>query len=329
MRGDYLGLVEAAYDLELAQPQWLRRLAHHARSVVEGASFAIAYTIDVSDGRLQGYSKVEGVRVPSGFVEAMDAQRATDEQGVANLVLGTWRQRVATMTQLMGHGEPQRNRLTGPILRLGGIEEMLACVGLDAEGRGVALSTDLPKPTRLSPSVRARWQLVTVHLAAACRLRRRFALGGSEESVLSPGGRMLHAEGEAAARDARERLREAVVSRDRARTRRMRADPGPALAMWDGLVAGRWTLIDRFESDGRRYVVAHRNETDPAGPPRLTRRERQVVSHLLQGDSLKVTAYALGVAQSTVSEARARALLKLGVRTLADLALLAGTVARP
>jgi FixJ family two-component response regulator len=80
----------------------------------------------------------------------------------------------------------------------------------------------------------------------------------------------------------------------------VRSDPEAALALWAGLVAGRWSLADCFERDGRRFIVARRNGTNPHGPQALTRHERQVLSHRLQGDSLKVTAYALGIAESTV-----------------------------
>ncbi|HEX8795216.1 MAG TPA: LuxR C-terminal-related transcriptional regulator [Polyangiaceae bacterium] len=262
------------------------------------------------------------MQIPDGLIEALGAWRANNEQAVTKAFhLNVRRQKVATVSELVH--EPQGHPLSGPILSRWRIGDALGCVALDAEGRGVIVSTDLPRLSRLSRSARTSWQLAAVHIAAAHRLRRRLALGPRQACVLSTDGKVLHADGDATERRVRERLRDAVVSRDRARTRRMRSDAISALALWDGLVAGRWTLIDRFERDGRRFIVAHCNETNPAGPPPLTRRERQVLSHLLQGDSLKLTSYALGIAPSTASEARSRALLKLGIRNLADLAQLA------
>jgi DNA-binding CsgD family transcriptional regulator len=179
------------------------------------------------------------------------------------------------------------------------------------------LSTDLPQPTRLRRTVRARWTLVAAHLAAALRLRR--SLGEEPDAILAPGGRVVHAARDATPALARDRLREAVLLRDRARTRKTRKEPDRALAMWTGLVCGRWSLVDRFERDGRRYVVARRNTPDPASPLALSLRERQVLGHLMQGDSLKMTVYALGLSPATVSEAARTAMLKLGVRSVAEL----------
>jgi DNA-binding CsgD family transcriptional regulator len=193
---------------------------------------------------------------------------------------------------------------------------------MDAERRGLVVTTMLPRVTSLSRGLRARWQLVAVHLAAAYRLRSRLAVAAPASCVVDANGRVVHASGEATARAARERLRAAVIARDRARTRKHRSKPDEALALWAGLAAGRWSLVDRFERDGRRFIVAWRNDTDPKGPLALSRRERQVVSHLLQGDSLKVAAYALGIAPSTASMAASQARLKLGVRTLSDVARL-------
>jgi DNA-binding CsgD family transcriptional regulator len=92
-----------------------------------------------------------------------------------------------------------------------------------------------------------------------------------------------------------------------------------ALLLWPGLVARRWSLVDRFESDGRRFIVARRNEPRPAGPLALSLRERQVLGHMVQGDSVKLTAYSLGVSPGTVSDVASVLRLKLGIRTFADL----------
>jgi DNA-binding NarL/FixJ family response regulator len=146
----------------------------------------------------------------------------------------------------------------------------------------------------------------------------------NDECVLAPDGRAVHAEGDATEIGARERLRDAVVRRERARMREVRREPQEALALWPALVSGRWSLLDRFERDGRRYVVARRNEPLPPGPLALTARERQVCGHLVQGDSVKLTAYTLGLAASTVSAVARSALLKLGVRNASQLATVTG-----
>jgi DNA-binding NarL/FixJ family response regulator len=152
---------------------------------------------------------------------------------------------------------------------------------------------------------------VGVHLAAGERLRRaledRLA---PAQAILNPSGRVEHADGDAKGGAALESLRARTVAIDRARGRQRRSDPDSALEAWRGLVSDPWSLVDRFESDGRRYVVAHRNEPMPARVLALTLRERQVVAHRVAGHSSKVAAYALGVSPAAVSGALRSAMLK-------------------
>ncbi len=106
---------------------------------------------------------------------------------------------------------------------------------------------------------------------------------------------------------------------DRARTASVRAEPERALELWDELVAGRWSLIDRFDSDGRRYLVAHRNDAHVARLMSLTSREREIVPSALEGRPNKVIAQELSISESTVSEHLSIALAKLNQRSLAAL----------
>jgi DNA-binding CsgD family transcriptional regulator len=91
------------------------------------------------------------------------------------------------------------------------------------------------------------------------------------------------------------------------------------LELWHALVAGRWSLLDRFESDGRRYLVARRNDDDVRDPRGLTSRERQIAARAALGHSNKLIAYELGVSPSTVATFLTRALKKLGCATRAEL----------
>jgi DNA-binding NarL/FixJ family response regulator len=112
-------------------------------------------------------------------------------------------------------------------------------------------------------------------------------------------------------------LRRAARAIDRARTK-SRSDEDAALDAWQGLVAGRWSLVDRFDSDGRRYLVARRNDPDVPDPRALTRRERQVLAYAALGHPLKLVAYSLGLSVSTIALHRARAMRKLGLRSQAE-----------
>ncbi|MEZ4232404.1 MAG: helix-turn-helix transcriptional regulator [Polyangiaceae bacterium] len=58
--------------------------------------------------------------------------------------------------------------------------------------------------------------------------------------------------------------------------------------------------MDRFDRDGRRFVVAHVNADSQVDPRALSPTERRVARRLVRGDSQKVIAYELGVAPRTV-----------------------------
>ena len=78
-------------------------------------------------------------------------------------------------------------------------------------------------------------------------------------------------------------------------------------------MAGRWSLFDRFESDGKRLIVAHQNDPDVGDPRGLSRRERQVAEYTGMGRSQKEISYLLGISEAAVSGAVHRATDKLGL----------------
>jgi len=85
-------------------------------------------------------------------------------------------------------------------------------------------------------------------------------------------------------------------------------------------VARRWSLVDRFDSDGRRFLVARRNEPDVRDPRALSPRERQVAAFAALGHSNKLIAYTLGLSASTIATHLAAAMRKLAVRSRVELA---------
>jgi DNA-binding NarL/FixJ family response regulator len=76
----------------------------------------------------------------------------------------------------------------------------------------------------------------------------------------------------------------------------------------------------RFESDGRRYVIAHRNEPNLPNLRGLSQREATVAAFARLGQANKEIAYALGISASSVATYLSGALRKLGLRSRAALA---------
>ena len=81
----------------------------------------------------------------------------------------------------------------------------------------------------------------------------------------------------------------------------------------------RWTLVDTYERDGKRFVVARRNDVRMLLPSALSPRERQALGFAALGDSNKLIAYELGISASTVGVLLYRAAQKLGCHSRAEL----------
>jgi DNA-binding CsgD family transcriptional regulator len=129
---------------------------------------------------------------------------------------------------------------------------------------------------------------------------------------------VVHAEGRARPRSAQDKLADAVRTHDRLRTdASRRRDPDAALRLFEGLLAGRWTLVDRFERDGRRYVVAYENTDETAA---LSPREREVLVLGARGLSVKRIAAELAISQGAAGAYFASARRKTGISSRAELA---------
>ena len=86
------------------------------------------------------------------------------------------------------------------------------------------------------------------------------------------------------------------------------ADPAAALDHRSGLVQGRWSLVDYWDRDGRRFFAAHPNAPGVLDPPALEREGGALA--LIDGASLMEIAYSLGIsagnACSSTAPAKAR-----------------------
>jgi DNA-binding CsgD family transcriptional regulator len=206
-----------------------------------------------------------------------------------------------------------------------GYRDLVGLNALDAAGRGCALAAPSFKRLDALPMAALElWGRIAVHVAAAARLQRhlehmRTSAFSAAEAVLSPSGKVEHAVAGACERVAMAALRDAAVRLERARAPATRANPLEALRLWQALVQQRWTLVDQFERDGRRYLVAVPNETRPAPHTSLTEQERRVIGGVVAGHSNKLIAYELGVSPSTVATHLSRAMGKLGVHTRVEL----------
>jgi DNA-binding CsgD family transcriptional regulator len=314
-------VLERAYDVEAAEPLWLRGVVDALRPGMEDRLGIAAYLYDAS---------VRPLAVREPILDCpLDATglAALMSQSNESYVRGAWLSKcVATASETPGYAEhPGVREVFHPL----GIHDVLVLNVLDPTGIGCLVGAPLRRLRTLGDEERARWDRVAAHLRAALRLRLRLSTSRAEseapasgdasgrvEAVLRRDGRIEHLT--SPTEPARDALRDSVLRIERSR-RALRARPDQALDNWRALVRGRWTLVDTFAEGDHRYVVARANAPSALGPDMLTPRERQVLSLLAMGHDYKLIAYELGVSHSTVRVLLARARAKLGAKTRAEL----------
>jgi DNA-binding NarL/FixJ family response regulator len=108
----------------------------------------------------------------------------------------------------------------------------------------------------------------------------------------------------------REVLRHAAIAQDRVAEN---GEPHRGQALWDWLLAGRWSILDVFSVSGMRYVIAYQTPEDGVARRALPERDRAVLELALAGRSGKWIALELQLSESTVARTFRRALRRLGV----------------
>ena len=159
---------------------------------------------------------------------------------------------------------------------------------------------------------RAQLYRLAAHVESAFRLR--LSPEAAVAALVSPEGKLLELVSGAAQDSERKRLAMQVVALDRRRMRSRRHSP-EALDDWGALLAGKYSVVPREDSDGKRYYVLIDNAPAAQRHARLQQAEIDVLTLAARGYTGKDTAYALGIAASGVSTLLARAASKLGLRS--------------
>jgi DNA-binding CsgD family transcriptional regulator len=331
-RPDPIRLIEAGYAWEADESRWIEELTRSAAPFGVGGG-VIAYTVRVEQ------------RVQLGRLHCSAGTRDRDAVALRRVVErlpSPIASSVFAPTEFVGNAAYRISRLARSagvapesLLRADGtpLPANWSLISGDATTRALVLcfprstargsSPDEPFPHRDARAL----GLVGAHLGSALRLRTLLGSEGrAPEAVLTPGGKLVHAEGAATAPRARNSLVAAVQSSERARGRMRRAAPDEALRSWAALVQGRWTIIDTVERDGKRLLLARANPMRTAGILDLTPDERDVAWLAALGHSYKYIAYELGHPLSTVASRLRRAMHKLRAGSRAELLARIGQV---
>jgi DNA-binding CsgD family transcriptional regulator len=325
MTPKWIDLVESAYDLETPNHDaWLETLLDASTPLLRPVHAAVGCIFHFENDTLQAFAPKCHDPVYIGRVAAIGADNPDFFKRCY---------RGKPFESMSGHlgrrafrGWEAFDRNFGAI----GERDAIGVIARDGGPWGVCLSAGTAHRREVTRAQAAPWERIAAHVHAALRLRFRLhgapQLGESKgrvelrtfiDAVVSPSGKVEHAE--PAAQPFAESLKHAALAIDRARARQRREDPEGALEAWRALVEGEWSLVETFESDGRRYLLARRNPPDAARAPLLTDRERRVIGLRARSHGVKLIAYEMGLSPASVSRALGSGVRKLGLASVADL----------
>lgn len=309
-------LVESAYNLGITEPDWLGEVGRPLRESLNGAVSCFAFEVDRRDGKTAlGQHDAEDPEV----ISQLQRSFAELPHELLELFFAAPLEAGCSARVLTGAGYDIDATVLPDAYARVGFKDVFSMSAFDPLGGGVIFGVGLRE--RISPPAEQRelWTQVAAHVAAGFRLRRQLRGRVAVEqagAVLRSDGVLEHAEPELGS-ELRALLSEAVRRVEQARTRGRPTQE--ALALWQALIAGSWSLVDHFEGGGRRCYVAIRNAPEVAQTKALSRREAEVVAYIACGTGTRAVAYALGVDLTTVRGYLRTAMAKLGVRTRAEL----------
>ena len=326
----YVAAIESVYALDGDDKTWLVNVLNGVAPVMNRGLGLMGYFWKVRGDTVEMEVTAPTLAgCPAGTFEALRKAAVISSAGYAT----SMHQSGACITMREGHGAGHEFAnlpvIRDALLPLAGIRDFVVVVAASPDGTGVSIAVPARDVVRMVPRKRAALARMAAHIAAAQRLRRvvkigRGSMADGAEAVLDARGKVLHAEATAAPRDARESLRGAVARMTQSRGPLRDEAPERAVALWEALVDGRWSVVERVDSDGKRLLFAHKNDPEVPDPRALSNRERAIAGWAALGHSGKLIAYELGLTPAAVSVHLRCALRKLGLRSRAELVQLFG-----
>ena len=326
-----INLAEAAYDLQVGASDWLPQLLKAGGASLDWGRGCLGM---LGAGFTEDQQGVIGQLCTSDGTPDLALALMTAVQEIGPEVT---RKHTATAMQspaieLLSALRESEPEIYNVYARHLGCKDVLSIHAHDPDGHGVLISMPSSEVVALGGAEQRRWEKISVHIATGHRLRRN--LGGTAaargvsatdlplnaEALIDPSRfSVSEAVGDAQGDEASKTIRNAAVHIDRARGKMRKNSPDKALDLWRAMVRGRWSLVDWFDTDGRRFVLAKPKAPNLGDPRGLTEREHQVVTYASRGESSKLISYRLGVSAQRISGLLRDAMRKLSVKTPAQL----------
>lgn len=317
LRIDLIAPLDAAFDVQSDETTWLERVARALCAVVDDGCGTIAWTMSTNPSA-PAFDVIAADDAPLDpkdlFAMHADATPEELELSYAFTASGP----VHSLATALGERRFQESRTIRRFLRPRRISDA-ACLRIQLGRRLFVVGAQLREVAAIPPVMRRHGHALALRIQRAHRLRATIA-EQAPVAISTPDAKVVHAERDARGNDALETLRRSIAAREEARGPLRHDDPAAAFALFDGLASGRYTLVDRFERDGRRYVVAYENEPDVARLRALTAREREILLRAAQGQPVKRIAVELGITPNAAGAYLASARKKTGVRSREELA---------
>lgn len=315
---DLLDIVEAAYAKSGDHADWLAGLARAAEPHLQDGWGVCAFHLD-AEARVIGQraAGVPGVEIEDPYTHG---ERVLESGAAQQRMMRALRDAGPISSVVTTLGEPTADNDPASMREVAytrGASDVVCLMADTLENEHVGICALRRERWRAPQRASTAWARISAHLGAGLRMRRKAAQDA--DIVATPTGRIEHAGALAAQPRALEAIRHAVRGSERARGPLRREDVDQALESWQALVSGRWSLVDHFDADGRRYILARENAPNPDGPAQLTPRQRTAVKLRARGHSLKFISYELGLSVPTVSLELREALRVLGVRSVLEL----------
>ncbi|HEY1693824.1 MAG TPA: helix-turn-helix transcriptional regulator [Polyangiaceae bacterium] len=196
------------------------------------------------------------------------------------------------------------------------VADSIGLISADPNGLRHVACVAVDRVLSLDTRTRRLLTRVAAHLGAGGRLRADRRGPDGADAILSPEGRLLHTAVQRCGST------DSVVDGFRRRdfARQSRHDAEKALEVWQGLVDGRWSIVDHVDTDGKRFVLAMKNAPEVDPREGLPPEERRVAALAAMGHRDKEIAYMLGITPAAVAASLRRVRAALRVKTRAELA---------
>lgn len=310
---DPLAAIESAYRLDVDDSEWLATLLRELQPILDDGLGVSGWFWRIHADSVE-ISKPTYLRCADALHDAYCT--ATQRGSVAGFRLVNAHGKFASNGEILG---VRQLSALGPLP--GGLVDQATLSVLNTPDSGLTLGGPSSTFARIPPRTRHVLRQIGTHIAAASRLRSALATetGAGTGAVFDAQGRLLDASPELKTTHTRRQL-ETVVRAARASRGQLRTEsPAQALALWTALVEGKWTVVEQVDTDGKRFLVARRNDPSRMKLGGLSERERAILSLVAGGHPSKAIAHDLEMPTSSVSSNLKSALRKLGFRDRMEL----------